>query len=120
MSNSVFHLVVSGARHLSNASLVATHLSSALSKQPGLVLVCGNGKGCDTLVRQWASTHKVPLLVAPAHWASYGKAAGPIRNRFMLSMAQGVLAFPQAGSKGTAHVIRTAKELGLPLRVVAC
>ncbi len=119
MSHSVFYLVVSGSRHFSNSPLLASHLSAALRKQPGLVLVCGSGKGCDTLVRQWAASHKVPLLVAPAHWSSLGKAAGPIRNQFMLSMAQGVLAFPLAGSKGTAHVIRSAKQLGLPLRVVA-
>ncbi len=119
MSHSVFYLVVSGSRHFSNPSLLASHLSAALQKQPGLVLVCGNGKGCDTLVRQWAASNKVPLLVAPAHWSSLGKAAGPVRNQFMLSMAQGVLAFPLAGSKGTTHVIRSAQQLGLPLRVVA-
>ena len=119
MSHSTFFLVVSGSRSFSNSRLLAQHLQAALHKQPGLVLVCGSSKGCDALVRQWAATHKIPLLVAPAHWASYGKAAGPVRNRFMLSIAQGVLAFPLAGSKGTTHVIREARQLGLPLRVVA-
>lgn len=118
MAHNTFFLAVSGSRHLQNATLVSKHLSAALHKQPGLVIVVGNGKGCDLLVRQWAADHRVPLLVAPAHWASCGKAAGPRRNNLMLSLAQGVLAFPQQGSKGTAGVIKRAKATGLPVRVV--
>lgn len=119
MSHTPFYLVVSGSRTFSDRDLLSSHLSSALGKQPGLVLVCGNGRGCDHMVRQWAADHRVPLLVAPAHWASCGRAAGPVRNASMLSLAQGVLAFPQSGSKGTANVIRQAQRMGLPLRVVA-
>ena len=119
MAHSAFYLVVSGSRHFSNVSLLQAHLWAALQKQSNLVLVVGNGRGCDQLVAQWAAAHRVPLLVAPAHWSSCGKAAGPLRNQFMLSLASGVLAFPLADSRGTTSVIALAKKLGLPVKVVA-
>ena len=118
MSKSVFHLVVSGSRHFSNKDLVFSHLSSALSRQPNLVVICGGGKGADQLASQWACQNRVPLLIAPAHWSSCGKSAGPKRNQFMLSLANGLLAFPLPNSRGTVSVIAQAKMLGIPTKVI--
>ena len=118
MASQAFFLVVSGSRTFSNANIIAKHLQQALQKQPHLVLISGGAKGADALVKQWAYQHQVPCLVVPAKWSQYGKAAGPIRNNFMLTMGHGLLAFPQAGSKGTVGVINKAKQLGLPTKVV--
>ena len=118
MATSTFFLVVSGSRNFSNASIIAQYLQQALQKQPNLVLVSGGAKGADHLVQQWASNNHVPCLVVPAKWHKFGKAAGPIRNNFMLAMAHGLLAFPQTTSKGTFSVIKQAKKLGLPTKVV--
>jgi len=118
MATSAFFLVVSGSRNYSNAKIINKHLQSALQKQPNLVLVSGGAKGADRLVQQWAASNHVPCLVVPAKWHQFGKAAGPIRNNFMLAMGHGLLAFPLASSKGTISVIKTAKKLGLPTKVV--
>ncbi len=118
MATSAFFLVVSGSRNFSSPSIIAKHLQQALQKQPNLVLVSGGAKGADRLVQQWAATHHVPCMVVPAKWHRFGKAAGPIRNNFMLAMGHGLLAFPLASSKGTFSVIKTAKKLGLPIKVV--
>ncbi len=119
MATSAFFLVVSGSRNYNNPKTIAKHLQQALNKQPNLVLVSGGAKGADHLVQQWAANNHVPCLVVPAKWHQFGKAAGPIRNNFMLSMGHGLLAFPLASSKGTISVIKTAKKLGLPTKVVA-
>ena len=119
MASSAFFLVVSGSRNFNNSDLIAQHLQAALDKQPHLVLVSGGARGADTIVQRWAAAHSVPCLVVPARWQQFGKAAGPIRNSFMLSMAHGLLAFPLASSKGTASIIKRASKLGLPTRVVA-
>ena len=113
-----FFLVVSGSRQFSNKSIIHLHLQSALKKQPKLVLVSGGAAGADQIVRSWAVANKVPFLSVPAHWQRFGKAAGPIRNSFMLSIASGLLAFPLASSKGTVSIIRQARKLGLPTKVV--
>ena len=119
MAHSAFYLLVSGSRHFSDSSLLDFHLSKALVRQPQMILICGEARGCDSLVHQWACEHRVPLLIAPAHWASCGRSAGIIRNDLMLSMAHGVLAFPEANSKGTKYVINQARKMGLPIKVVA-
>lgn len=119
MATSAFFLVVSGSRNYNNPNIIAKHLQSALQKQPNLVLVSGGAKGADRLVQQWAANNHVPCLVVPAKWHQFGKAAGPIRNNFMLAMGHGLLAFPLASSKGTLSVIKSAKKLGLPTKVVA-
>jgi hypothetical protein len=118
MATTAFFLVVSGSRNFSNPSIIAQHLQQALQKQPNLVLISGGAKGADRLVQEWASNNHVPCLVVPAKWHKFGKSAGPIRNNFMLAMGQGLLAFPQASSKGTVSIIRQAKKLGLPTKVV--
>lgn len=118
MASSTFFLVVSGSRNFSNANIIAKHLQHALQKQPNLVLISGGAKGADHLVQQWASNNYVPCMVVPAKWHKFGKSAGPIRNNIMLAMGNGLLAFPQASSKGTISVIRQAKKLGLPTKIV--
>lgn len=118
MSYTPFFLVVSGSRSFSNAAVVCYHLQAALSKQPGLVIICGGCRGLDRLAMAWAARHQVPCLVVAAQWQRYGRAAGPRRNAFMLSMAQGLLAFPLPGGRGTQGTIAMASRLGLPIRVV--
>ncbi len=49
--------------------------------------------------------------------AKYGKSAGPMRNRQMAEMADALIAIvPKSGAtRGTANMIKTAKELGLQI-----
>lgn len=53
------------------------------------------------------------LYVYTADWTKHGKAAGPIRNRAMLTGADLLVAFP--GYKGTADCVRQAHEMGIPV-----
>ena len=73
----------------------------------------GGARGADFLGGCWAEMHKVKRVTVPADWATHGKAAGPIRNRRMLTDFHPdlVVAFP--GGKGTADMVRQARELGV-------
>lgn len=64
-------------------------------------------------------THlNLPQIKYPADWASYGKAAGPIRNKTMIdSIPQLVLAFQWNNSKGTQHAINLAQQQNIPTRI---
>lgn len=74
------------------------------------VIIEGGARGADTGARNWAKKCSKELLTFPADWNTYGKAAGYIRNKQMLDEGKPnlVIAFP--GGKGTAMMIKIAKE----------
>lgn len=51
-------------------------------------------------------------------WELYGKSAGPIRNRKMVSKSDVVFAFWDGKSKGTKNSIDTAIKLNKPVLVI--
>jgi hypothetical protein len=70
--------------------------------------------GADRWAREWAVGYDVPLTRCTARWDLYGKRAGPLRNRHMLTLEpDGVVAFP--GNNGTDDMCRAAQEAGVPV-----
>lgn len=53
----------------------------------------------------------------PADWDLHGRSAGYIRNEQMAEYADGLIAFWDGSSRGTRHMINTAKKAGLHVRV---
>lgn len=78
-------------------------------------IVHGGASGADALAQEYADDHFIPTLVFEADWAKHGKAAGPIRNEYMLLHGKPdlVMAFP--GGRGTADMVRRAKAAGVPV-----
>lgn len=79
------------------------------------VLIHGGARGADEAAAGWAEGERIKVLAFPANWEAHGKAAGPIRNRKMVMEGKPdvVIAFP--GGRGTADMIRTAEEFGIPV-----
>jgi hypothetical protein len=79
---------------------------------PSLV-IHGDAKGADFLARVWAHEHDIPNDEFKADWGGAGLAAGPIRNKQMLEEGKPdiVIAFP--GGKGTANMVKLAREAGV-------
>ena len=76
-------------------------------------------EGADVLVKRWAHIHNVTLEEFPADWLQYGKAAGPIRNQYMVNRGPDLcFAFLRDGSRGTQHTIDMAKAAGIPTFVI--
>lgn len=77
------------------------------------VLIHGAARGADSLAGEWAELANVPIKAYPADWQRHGRAAGPIRNRLMLSDGKPdfVIAFP--GGRGTADMISAARVAGV-------
>ena len=78
-------------------------------------LVHGGATGADLLAGEWAAGKGKPFIVVPANWKAYGKNAGPVRNAWMLKYINvtRVVAFP--GGRGTAHMVKMAREAGIPV-----
>lgn len=95
-----------GGRTFDNWGVVSRTLRKI---NPGIIIQ-GGAPGADRLAAKYAECNGIPLITYPALWRSHGKAAGPLRNAFMLrdSRATLVVAFP--GGPGTAHMVKHAKE----------
>jgi len=88
------------------------------------VIIHGAANGADRIAGEWARKLGFKLGTSlrefPAQWGTYGRAAGPIRNRQMLKEDPDlVLAFhPEIGkSRGTADMIGIARTKGVEVKV---
>jgi YspA, cpYpsA-related SLOG family len=77
------------------------------------VLVAGGARGADTLADEWAKAQGIACQIFMADWEGLGRKAGPIRNQRMLDEGKPdlVIAFP--GGRGTADMVRRAREAGV-------
>jgi hypothetical protein len=76
-------------------------------------LIQGGARGADTLAYTWGLRNHVRLRTFPADWATFGKAAGFIRNKAMLDEGKPdlVVAFP--GGPGTRNMVELARAAGV-------
>lgn len=83
----------------------------------GMVLH-GAATGADSLADRWARQQLIAQTRFAADWDAHGKAAGPIRNQQMLDEGRPdlVIAFP--GGRGTADMMRRAKDKGVEIHRV--
>ena len=78
---------------------------------PGFIIQ-GGADGVDRAAKEWAEKNGVPCATVAANWDFHGKAAGPIRNGWMLRLNPDVvIAFP--GGSGTASMVKRARDAGV-------
>lgn len=82
-------------------------------------VVHGGADGADRLAGEWAIARKVPEVIVPAQWDGHGRAAGVIRNGWMLKFTkvEHVVAFP--GGRGTLNMIQQSEKAGVLLTVIS-
>lgn len=122
-------IVVTGSRDWDDRFLLETVLDGFAEKaaklEEVLYVIEGGARGADTLARRWAMRQiDVEPIRVNADWNTYGKSAGPIRNRIMINEYEPeyVVAFHDAlwsESKGTLDCVDYAKERGLPVFLVS-
>lgn len=78
-------------------------------------VVCGMAKGIDKSGKNWAQAARVPVKYFPADWEANGNAAGPIRNKQMAEYADALILLWDGKSRGSASMLRLAKEAGLKI-----
>ena len=121
-SKPVTRVIIAGSRNFDDYDLLRKKCGRLL-KMENVEIVSGHARGADTLGEKFAEENGIPLKVFPAQWDTYGKAAGPIRNRQMAEYAAQadcgfLVAFPKGESNGTRNMIRTAKWYDLTVYVV--
>ncbi len=82
-------------------------------------IISGGARGADKIGEMFAKKFNVKLIIFPAQWDTYGKAAGMIRNQEMANYAikgsdKAILfAFWDGQSRGTKGMINIAKKCGM-------
>jgi len=109
-------VLVCGSRYFENKEL----MEDVLKQWDIREIIEGEARGADTLAREYAERHGIPIRAFPAQWNEYGKAAGPIRNSQMVKEGRPdlVVAFLASNSRGTQNMIDQAKKAGIETYVV--
>jgi YspA, cpYpsA-related SLOG family len=107
-------VLVCGGRKYNNS----IKIEEVLSQYKIDCLIEGGAWGADYHAAQYAHKYGIWNEKYPAEWARYGKSAGMIRNRQMLTEGKPelVIAFP--GGQGTANMVQCAIDAGVTVRVI--
>ena len=94
------------------------HVERVLNEERPTVVVQGECPygGADQLAKRWCEENGIPCIGIEALWDYYGKAAGPIRNGWMLDLLPiyKLIAFP--GDRGTANAVKQAYDREILVR----
>lgn len=107
--------IIAGSRGIDEYQLVVEAIQESGFKITEIV--SGEARGPDTLGEQWGQAHGIPIARFPAKWDVHGKSAGFIRNNLMSSYAEALVAVWDGKSRGTRHMIESARKKGLKVYV---
>ena len=109
-------VIVAGGRDFRDWDL----LSATLDEEKDLIdeVVCGEAKGADLAGKHWAELNDIPVTSFCADWSTYGKSAGPIRNKEMANYADYLIAFWDGKSRGTKNMIEEMRHAGKHGKVI--
>lgn len=82
------------------------------------ILIHGGAKGVDSVAATAAKKAGVPTKVFLPDWASFGRAAGPIRNEAMVLFCDRAIIFWDGKSPGTRNTIELLKKHGKEYKVI--
>ncbi len=116
-------VLVCGGRDYHDLDHVHNTLCELDAKRGPISCVIHGATGADTEGMIWAqmmasSSRTIKHAPFVADWRTFGRAAGPMRNQRMLTDGKPdlVVAFP--GGKGTADMVRRAKQAGVEVMIV--
>ena len=116
-----YRIIVAGGRDFNDTEYLSKSLDALLAEFIDVEIVSGHANGADKLAEEYANRLGIALKIFPADWKKYGRAAGPIRNREMLSYILDakpvVAAFWDGHSKGTKNMIEQARKENVDCRI---
>lgn len=100
-------VIIAGSRTIFNYDLVKEAIKESGFKIK--VILCGCANGVDKLGEQYATDHGIMIEYYEADWKKYGKLAGFVRNDIMADNADALIAIWDNKSRGTMHMIQSAR-----------
>lgn len=109
-------LAVIGGRDFKDKELLYNTLDS-LKIKPSKI-VSGGAVGADSLAESWANDNNIETQIFYPDWETHGRAAGPIRNRLIISNCDVCIAFWDGKSKGTKSSIDMCTASGVKFYII--
>jgi len=108
-------VIVAGSRTIVDMNEI--YAAIQLSEFEISEIVSGGARGVDQLGELWASNNGIPVKRFLPEWNKLGRRAGMFRNTEMAHYADALIAIWDEASRGTKHMIETARYAGLKVFV---
>ena len=108
-------ICVCGSRDFKDREFFNSKLNEYLNNLgDDYAIIEGGADGADKLTREYCEENAIVYTSFNADWDTLGKAAGPIRNKYMAEACDQVIAFKLRNKKckGTNNMIAQAKSMG--------
>ena len=106
-------VLVCGGRDFNDKDVAFAVLDALKAKYGDIVIIQGGAPGADRLAKIWAKENNVRCEQYNADWDRYGKAAGPIRNQWMIDDGKPDLFVAFPGGNGTADMVAKCRKAGI-------
>lgn len=127
-------VIIAGSREFDDYEKLCSYCDYLLQDKDNIEIVSGKARGADALGERYAKERGYPIKPFPAAWddiedkpeheiginkagKQYWKKAGYVRNEDMAAYADALIAFWLNMSKGTQHMINTANDYDLQIRI---
>lgn len=113
-------VVIAGCRDYTDYDEAKTYIDFCLSnirRKHNIIILSGGANGADALGERYAEENGLQVERYPADWKTYGKSAGPRRNKQMAEIGDYIICFWDEKSKGTKSMIYYAQEYNKPIRI---
>lgn len=115
-----FRVIIAGSRGFQDFQALSAYTDKMLSRkaqESQITIISGHCPGPDLMGEEYARLKGYAVEIHPADWKTYGRAAGPIRNKEMALCADALIAFWDGHSRGTKNMIDEARAAGIPVRI---
>ncbi len=116
----VKRIVIAGCRDYNNydqAKVYIDHCISEIIKENDIIIVSGCASGADAIGERYAKENGLEVEKYPADWKTYGRSAGPRRNKQMAEICDFVICFWDGKSRGTKSMIDYARKCNKPIKI---
>ena len=121
--SSTFRILICGGRNYDDRTHFFHFMDRVLETIKGtgetpkrdVVIIHGAARGADSLADDYGRERELRVIRYPADWKTYGRRAGPIRNKLMLTNESPNVIIAFKGGNGTADMIQQGKKAGVPV-----
>ena len=113
-------VVIAGCRDYNNYDEAKRYIDFCLAdiiKENDIIIVSGCASGADAIGERYAEENGISIEKYPADWKTYGRSAGPRRNRQMAEISDYVICFWDGKSRGTKSMIGYANKYGKTVKI---
>ncbi len=114
-------LAIIGSRSFNDYPLLNRRLDKLRDDYGDLdldAIISGGAEGADSLGARFAHQNNIKLVEFLPDWQQWGKSAGFVRNKQIITNCDEVLAFWDGVSKGTAHSLKLARDMKKPTTII--